>query len=113
MALVAHVRYSLAAVEAVREMVHIAERPGVRVLISHMRNSEALPAIDDARARGPDVQFDTYPYNAGRSMFLMYLPYWAHEGGQRTFWSVCAILRFGSGSRLSVTRAWQRSSTRW
>ena len=46
-----------------------------------MRNSEALPVIDDARALGLDVRFDTYPYNAGSSMFLMYLPDWAHEGG--------------------------------
>jgi N-acyl-D-amino-acid deacylase len=79
--LVAHVRYSLGVVNAVREMVQIAERSGVRVLISHMRNTAALPVIDDARARGLDVQFDTYPYNAGSSMFLMFLPYWVHEGG--------------------------------
>jgi N-acyl-D-amino-acid deacylase len=46
-----------------------------------MRNSEALPVIDQARARGLDIQFDTYPYNAGSSMFLMYLPFWVNEGG--------------------------------
>jgi N-acyl-D-amino-acid deacylase len=79
--LVAHIRYAVGAVTAVREMVEIAERSGVRVLVSHMRNAEALPVIDDARARGIDIQFDTYPYNAGCSMFLMYLPFWAHEGG--------------------------------
>jgi N-acyl-D-amino-acid deacylase len=79
--LVAHIRYAIGAVAAVREMVDIADRSGVRVLVSHMRNAEALPVIDDARARGIDIQFDTYPYNAGCSMFLMYLPFWAHEGG--------------------------------
>jgi N-acyl-D-amino-acid deacylase len=79
--LVAHVRYALGVVDAVREMVQVAERSGVRVLISHMRNAEALPVIDDGRARGLDVWFDTYPYNAGSSMFLMWLPFWAHEGG--------------------------------
>ncbi|MBV9599904.1 MAG: D-aminoacylase [Chloroflexi bacterium] len=79
--LVAHIRYVIGAVDAVREMVEISERSGVRVLVSHMRNAEALPIIDAARGRGVDIQFDTYPYNAGCSMFLMYLPFWAHDGG--------------------------------
>jgi N-acyl-D-amino-acid deacylase len=79
--LVAHVRYAIGAVDAVREMVEVSERSGARVLVSHLRNAEALPVIDAARARGVDIQFDTYPYNAGCSMFLMYLPFWAHEGG--------------------------------
>ncbi len=79
--LVAHVRYALGVIDAVREMVEISERSGVRVLVSHLRNAEALPVLDAARARGVDIQFDTYPYNAGCSMFLMYVPFWAHEGG--------------------------------
>jgi N-acyl-D-amino-acid deacylase len=79
--LVAHVRYWIGVVEAVQEMAEVAAQSGVRVLISHMRNAQALPAIDAARARGLDIQFDTYPYNAGSSMFLMYLPFWVHEGG--------------------------------
>ena len=79
--LVAHVRYALGVVYAVREMVEVSERSGVRVLVSHMRNAEALPVIDAARARGVEIQFDTYPYNAGCSMFLMYIPFWAHAGG--------------------------------
>jgi N-acyl-D-amino-acid deacylase len=79
--LVAHVRYWIGVVEAVQEMAEVAAQSGVRVLISHMRNDEALPVIDQARARGLDIQFDTYPYNAGSSMFLMYLPFWVHEGG--------------------------------
>ena len=79
--LVAHVRYWIGLVEAVQEMAEVAAQSGVRVLISHMRNAEALPVIDKARARGLDIQFDTYPYNAGSSMFLMYLPFWVHEGG--------------------------------
>jgi N-acyl-D-amino-acid deacylase len=83
--LVAHVRYAIGVVEAVREMVRIAEQSGVRVLVSHMRNAEALPVIDDARARGVDIWFDTYPYNAGSSLFLMWLPFWAHEGGPTEF----------------------------
>lgn len=79
--LVAHVRYWIGVVEAVQEMVEVAAQSGVRVLISHMRAAEALPVIDQARARGLNIQFDTYPYNAGSSMFLMYLPFWVHEGG--------------------------------
>jgi N-acyl-D-amino-acid deacylase len=79
--LVAHVRYAIGVVDAVREMVEVSERSGVRVLVSHLRNAEALPVIDEARARGVDIQFDTYPYNAGCSMFLIYVPFWAHEGG--------------------------------
>jgi N-acyl-D-amino-acid deacylase len=79
--LVSHVRYWIGVVDAVREMVEVAAASGVRVLISHLRTAEALPVIDEARARGLDIQFDTYPYNAGSSLFLMYLPFWAHEGG--------------------------------
>jgi N-acyl-D-amino-acid deacylase len=79
--LVVHLRYAIGVVDAVREMVEVAERTGVRVLISHLRAVEALPVIDAARSRGLDIQFDTYPYNAGCSMFLMYVPFWAHEGG--------------------------------
>jgi N-acyl-D-amino-acid deacylase len=79
--LVAHVRYWIGVVAAVQEMAEVAAQSGVRVLISHMRNAEALPLIDEARARGLDIEFDTYPYNAGSSMFLMYLPFWVNEGG--------------------------------
>jgi N-acyl-D-amino-acid deacylase len=79
--LVSHVRYWIGVVEAVQEMVEVATQSGVRVLISHLRNAEALPVIDEARKRGVDIQFDTYPYNAGSSLFLMYLPFWVNEGG--------------------------------
>jgi N-acyl-D-amino-acid deacylase len=65
--LVAHIRYAIGSVAAVEEMVEVADRSGVRVLVSHMRNAEALPVIDAARARGVDIHFDTYPYNAGCS----------------------------------------------
>jgi len=78
---VVHVRYWIGVVEAVQEMAEVAAQSGVRVLISHLRNAEALPVIDQARAHGLDLQFDTYPYNAGSSMFLMYVPFWVHEGG--------------------------------
>ena len=80
--LVIHVRYNAVGVmDAVREVVEVAERSGVRVLISHLRNAEVLPLIDEARGRGLDIQFDTYPYTAGSAMFLTYLPFWMHEGG--------------------------------
>lgn len=79
---VVHVRYNaLGAMDAVREVIEVAERSGVRVLISHLRNAEVLPLIDEAREHGLDIQFDTYPYNAGSSVLLSYLPFWAHEGG--------------------------------
>ena len=80
--LVIHVRYiEIGVLAAVREAIEIAERSGVKVLISHLRNPEALPMIDAARARGLDVQFDTYPYSAGNSTMLAFIPYWVHEGG--------------------------------
>lgn len=79
---VTHVRYhQLGVVDAVRETIEIAQRTGVKVLISHLRNRAPLPLIDEALARGLDIAFDTYPYNAGSSVLLSFLPAWAHEGG--------------------------------
>ena len=37
--------------------------------------------IDEARADGIDVTFDTYPYLAGATYLHAFLPSWIHEGG--------------------------------
>jgi N-acyl-D-amino-acid deacylase len=80
--LVIHVRYlAIGVLAAVREAIEVAERSGVKVLISHMRTPAALPLIDAARDRGLDIQFDAYPYTAGNSTMLVFISHWAHEGG--------------------------------
>lgn len=79
---VAHVRYrQVGVLDAVREVVRIAQRTGVKALISHLRSAASMPIVDEARARAIDVMVDTYPYVAGSSMFLMYLPDWFQAGG--------------------------------
>jgi N-acyl-D-amino-acid deacylase len=40
-----------------------------------------LALVDDARARGQDVTFDTYPSEWASSRLLVMLPIWVQEGG--------------------------------
>lgn len=76
--------------EAIDETLSIAERAGVKLLISHFKAvgkqnwhkmSEALDKLEQARKRGIDVSFDQYPYTAGSTILAAILPPWAVEGG--------------------------------
>ncbi|MCD6182931.1 MAG: amidohydrolase family protein [Thermovirga sp.] len=58
-------------IEAVEEMITLAEKSKVRMQISHLgsmtafgKSAEALEMIKKARDRGVDIGFDTYPYGA-------------------------------------------------
>jgi len=58
-------------IEAVEEMITLAEKSKVRVQISHLgsmtafgKSAEALKIIEKAREKGIDIGFDTYPYGA-------------------------------------------------
>lgn len=77
--------------EAVKEAIAIGERAGVRVDIIHVkiadqkywgRMNEIVKLIEDARARGVDVQTNVYPYTRGNNDLVSIIPPWAHEGGK-------------------------------
>jgi N-acyl-D-amino-acid deacylase len=83
-------RHDLGLIEALREVIHIAERTGVKTHISHLaasrlvdhgKSKEMLKIVDEAREKGLDVTFDSYPYTAQSTLLLAFLPRWAHEGG--------------------------------
>ena len=86
-----HVRKTdLGLIESIKEVLRIAERTGVKTHFSHFSvayptsqgtSVEMLALIDEARAKGVDVTFDSYPYIAQSTLLLVFLPRWAHEGG--------------------------------
>jgi N-acyl-D-amino-acid deacylase len=76
--------------DAINEMLAIAEQAEVAVHLSHLKVTgqknwgsinKALDLIADARARGLDVTIDMYPYNAGSTTITQLLPSWVFEGG--------------------------------
>ena len=89
---VTHMRYSLGdgVLDPMREALEIGRRSGVRVQISHLRGDrlgrprtpeEVLGLLDEARADGVDVTYDSYPYTRGSSLLHRLVPEWAHVGG--------------------------------
>ncbi len=88
---VTHVRYDLGdgAFDGFREAVKIGLLSGCPVHISHYatnlairgRAKQMLALVDDARARGLDVTFDSYPWPAGSSHLSAAVPQWAQDGG--------------------------------
>ncbi len=89
---VAHMRgEGTSVVRSVEEMISLAERTGARVHISHLKAAGKnvwghavdafLARIDAARARGLDITFDAYPYDAGSTTLTTLLPPEALAGG--------------------------------
>ena len=88
-----HVRYGMGdgAFDGFKEAVKIGERSGVAVNISHFhcnpgtqgRADKLLQIIDEARANGVDITFDSYPYECrtGPLQANPSIPLWAHSGG--------------------------------
>ena len=86
-----HVRKNdLGLIESIKEVLRIAEKTGVKTHFSHFSvsyptrqgtSAEMLSLVDEARAKGIDVTFDSYPYIAQSTLLLVFLPRWAHEGG--------------------------------
>ena len=77
-------------IEAVAEAIAIAENCGVHVEIVHFKCSGtdnwgkaavALGMIEQAKARGLDVDCDAYPYDAGSNPLKNLLPPWVQAGG--------------------------------
>jgi N-acyl-D-amino-acid deacylase len=76
--------------DSVRESIAIGERAGVAVEISHHKASgasnwgrtvDSLALIDEARARGLDVNTDQYPYTAGSTSLFAVVQNGAFTGG--------------------------------
>jgi len=88
-----HVRtQDLGLIDAIKEVIHVAEKTNVKVHFSHYaangpvnqgKSKEMLAIVDEARKRGLDVTFDSYPYTAASSIVLAFLPRWVHEGGPK------------------------------
>ncbi len=82
--LVPHVRNEGRGVlEAVGEMIQVAERSGAPLHLSHLKSlaDEALiePLLELVERAG--ATFDQYPYGAGSTLLASLLPAWAQEGG--------------------------------
>ena len=90
---VTHVRYDLGdgVFDGFREAVAIGARSGCPVHLSHYATgatttpgqaAKLLQIVDEARASGIDLTFDSYPWDAGCAPFSFFvLPIWAHNGG--------------------------------
>lgn len=88
---VTHVRYDLGdgAFDGFREAVTIAARSDCPVHFSHYfvniatrgQTARLLQIVDEARASGIDLTFDSYPWEAGSSTLHRVAPIWAHNGG--------------------------------
>jgi N-acyl-D-aspartate/D-glutamate deacylase len=87
-----HIRNEgLGVFESVREAIDIGERAGVPVDVIHIKIADqqlwgqmdrVVALIDEARARGVNVQANVYPYTRGNNNLVSIIPPWAHEGGR-------------------------------
>ena len=78
----AHVRYPLGSVvAATREAIQIGREADIPIHLSHLYGDEALfELMEEAGAQGVDISFDSYPYTAGESQLLNFLPAWVQSG---------------------------------
>jgi N-acyl-D-amino-acid deacylase len=86
-----HVRYPLGDrfLDPFREAIEIGRLGEGPAHITHFYHRQTFPGpperllelVDDARASGQDVTFDTYPYEWAATRLLIQLPQWVHAGG--------------------------------
>jgi N-acyl-D-amino-acid deacylase len=86
-----HVRYPLGDryLDPFREAIEIGRRGDGPVHITHFYHRQTHPGgpgpmlalVDDARAEGRDVTFDTYPYEWASTRLLIMIPPWVQAGG--------------------------------
>ncbi|MDQ5840837.1 MAG: amidohydrolase family protein, partial [Chloroflexota bacterium] len=86
-----HVRYDLGDryLDPFREALQIGEMADGPVHLTHFYHRQTYPGghepmlalVDDARAAGRDVTFDTYPYEWACTRLLIQLPQWVQAGG--------------------------------
>jgi N-acyl-D-amino-acid deacylase len=77
-------------IEALTEALEIGEKAKIPVQISHYKSTgrenwgkikQGFKMIEEARKKGLDVTCDAYPWTAGVTPLIDYLPHWAQEGG--------------------------------
>ena len=86
-----HVRYDLGDryLDPFREAIEIGRRGDGATHITHFYHRQTFPdgpgpmlaLVDDARAEGLDVTFDTYPYEWASTRLLIMIPPWVQAGG--------------------------------
>ena len=86
-----HVRYSLGDryLDPFREAIEIGRRGEGPSHITHFYHRQTFPGgpepmlalVDDARAEGLDVTFDSYPYEWASTRLLIMIPPWVQAGG--------------------------------
>ncbi len=86
-----HVRYPLGDrfLDPFKEAIDIGRRAGAPSHITHFYHRQTHPGgpeqllalVDDARAEGLDITFDTYPYEWASTRLLIQLPQWIQAGG--------------------------------
>ncbi|MFL5675361.1 MAG: amidohydrolase family protein [Chloroflexota bacterium] len=86
-----HVRYPLGDryLDPFREAIEIGRRAEAPAHITHFYHRATYPGgpepmlalVDDARADGLDITFDTYPYEWASTRLLIQLPQWIQAGG--------------------------------
>ncbi|CAN5599906.1 D-aminoacylase [soil metagenome] len=86
-----HVRYPLGDryLDPFREAIEIGRRGGGPAHITHFYHRQTHPGgpepmlalVDDARAEGLDVTFDSYPSEWASTRLMVQLPPWTQEGG--------------------------------
>jgi N-acyl-D-amino-acid deacylase len=86
-----HVRYALGDgfLDPFREAIEIGNLGGGPVHITHFYRRATAPGpaermiglVEEARARGQDVTWDTYPYEWASTRLLIMLPPWVQAGG--------------------------------
>jgi len=86
-----HVRYALGDrfLDPFREAIQIGRQGDGPVHITHFYHRQTFPGspeqmlslVDDARAEGLDVTYDTYPYEWASTRLLIMLPPWTQAGG--------------------------------
>jgi len=86
-----HVRYALGDryLDPFREAIEIGRGGEGPAHITHFYHRQTFPGgpgpmlelVDDARAEGLDVTFDTYPYEWASTRLLIMIPPWAQAGG--------------------------------
>jgi N-acyl-D-amino-acid deacylase len=86
-----HVRYPLGDryLDPFREAIEIGRRAAAPAHITHFYHRATFPGgpepmlalVDDARAAGLDITFDTYPFEWASTRLLIQLPQWIQAGG--------------------------------
>ena len=86
-----HVRYALGDryLDPFKEAIEIGRRGEGPAHITHFYHRQTFPGgpgpmlalVDDARAEGLDVTFDTYPYEWASTRLLIMIPPWVQAGG--------------------------------